>query len=173
MGLKNSGKSVLIDILLGFKTFHEGTLSIDNVPIQDYPVYRLRNVAALVRQIEFFSGTLYENLVLHRTDISVKEIHEAIHFFGLDKTFEILPDGLNTYISNSQATMSTSELKKLALIRAVLSKPELLIVDGLLDYVPQDDLKLFMEYLKNYKGMVIVTTQSETIAQHFNQVIHL
>ncbi len=173
IGDKNSGKSTLIDLLLGFAPCNNGTLKINNIPIKDYAVLQLRNHASLVRHVELFSGTVYENIVMQRKDISTDDVYWLLEKFKLNKMIEAFPEGLATQITGTHVTKPTVALIKLALIRAVITKPTLLIVDGLLDRLAQDDQKRFLDYFIDYSGTVILTTQSQYVANHFDKIIKL
>lgn len=172
-GAKGSGKSLLIDLLLGLRSFRHGVIRINDIPIQDYELQSLRNHIALVRKIELFSGTLHDNLVMHRTDIPIEDIHRAINRVKLDALVESLPEGLETFISGSQMTMSTTEMMKVMFVRAILTKPSLLIIDGVLDGMPDGDVKLMIDILKTYPATVIVTTRRKDVRKDFDAGIIL
>ncbi|MEM1244178.1 MAG: ATP-binding cassette domain-containing protein [Pseudomonadota bacterium] len=172
-GNKGTGKSLLVDILLGFRLVKTGSIQINGIPVQEYNLVDIRKYAALVRHIELFSGSIFDNLVMHRADIAIETIHKYLNEFQLTKTIEVLPDGLDTFISGSQMTMSTIELKKLMFIRAVLTQPSFLVIDATLDDLPAVDLDIFLPYLKQYPGTKIITTRRQDIASFFESVLQL
>lgn len=171
-GEKNTGKRILVDILLGLRRADQGIVRVNGVPIQDYDITKLRKQAALVREIEIFSGSVLDNIVLHRKDISLERIHSLLNKLNLELSLEHLPEGLNTFISASQKNMSNNDLIKLMFIRSLLREPELLIVDGMLDFLPEKDFSSIHSCIQSFKGTLIVTTQEEKIASLYdNRVV--
>ncbi|MEM1244338.1 MAG: ABC transporter ATP-binding protein [Pseudomonadota bacterium] len=173
LGNKGTGKSLIVDLVLGFRQAQAGVIKVNELPIQQYNLLYLRQHAALVRRIELFSASILENLLLQRTDISLDMIHGLLRQFNVANTIEALPEGLDTFISGSQMTMSSIELKKLMFIRAILTQPKLFIIDGALDNLPEVDLQLFLPYLKDHPSTLIITTRRQAIANYFDQHIIL
>lgn len=169
IGNKGSGKSLLVDLLLGLREAQQGLIRINDIPLQDYDMPTLRKYISLVRKVELFSGSLYENLVLHRDDIAIESIHKLLNQVNLTNLVEKLPEGLDTYISGSQMTMSTTELMKLMFVRALLTKPSLLIIDGTLDAMLDEDLTALKQVLCDYPATVLIMTRRQDIASSFER----
>lgn len=172
-GTYGTGKSLLIDLMLGFRDIQQGKILINDIPIKDCDVLAMRERCALLRRIEIFSGTLLQNLTLHNHNISINEVHSLITKFKLSDTINRLDNGLNTYLSGSQMTMSSNEYKKLMIIRDIITHPDVFFIDGFLDNLPQEDLDIFLPYFKDYPGTVILTTQKKAIADYFEHKVML
>jgi putative ABC transport system ATP-binding protein len=174
-GTKGTGKSVLINVILGFIPLQKGLIKINEVPLQEYPAYDLRNHFALIRSVEIFTGSILENLILHRTDISLEKIYELLKQFDLLDAIAKLPEGLHTGLPGNHKILSTIELQKLMLVRALLAKPSLILIDGALDHMSQKDFDLIQKNLIEYqpKFTLIVTTRREDIAMRFPHKITL
>lgn len=171
-GQYSSGKSLLVDLILGFREKQSGMIQINDIPISDCDILAMRERCALLRRIEIFSGTLLENLTLHNDNIEIRVIYDLIEKFNLGDTISRLENGLNTYLSGSQMTMSSNEYKKLMLIRDIITQPDIFFIDGFLDNLPDESLELFLAFFNQYPGTVLITTQRKKIASYFkNRVL--
>lgn len=173
LGKKGSGKSLLIDLILGLRSPRDGVLKINSVPVKEYNLELIRKNAALVRSIELFSGTIIDNLVMHRSDIEPARIHALIEKFGLSDLIAKLPNGLDTYISGSHHAFTYSTLMKMMMIRALLTEPYLLIIDGVLDLLEEGDLIMILNMLDEVQATMLIATQRIEIGQRFTKCISL
>lgn len=175
IGEKGSGKSVLVDLLMGFIAPSEGSIRINQIDLKEYSFSVLRGHLALVRGIEIFTGTILENLVLHRNSISLERIQDLLVQFKLVESFAKLPLGLHTQLSTIQNHLSTIELQKMMFIRSLLAEPQILIVDGALDSMSRTDIDTVIQNLKNYPKPFtwVVTTRREDIVKQFKDHLRL
>lgn len=173
IGDKGTGKSILVDFLLGFRQPETGIIRVNEIPVLEHDLKELRSHTALVRKIELFSGTVYQNLVLHRRDIPIETVHEVLSALQLNRTIEKLPQGLDTFISGSQMTMSTTELIKLMFARAILTQPSLMIIDGTLDSLPDRDVDLFLNYFGTLPATIIITTRKRQVSTFYDEYLTL
>ncbi len=136
MGPSGTGKSQLLDLLFGLRTPAEGHVSINGIDPRDLRLDALRNHVALVRDIEIFSGSLEENVHLERPNVSTSDVREALERVGLIDDILRLPDGLNTHFVETGFPLSPNQSRKLMLARAIVGRPRLLLIDGLIDAFP-------------------------------------
>jgi len=139
MGPSGSGKSRLLDLLFGLTKPAEGHVSINGIDPRDLRPDALRKHVALVRDIEIFSGTLEENVHLERPSISTSDVREALDWVGLIDELLRLPDGLNTHLVESGFPLTSNQARKLMLARAIVGRPRLLLVDGIIDVFSDDE----------------------------------
>jgi len=130
VGESGSGKSTLGKLLMRFYDPTEGGIQVDGVDLRDFSVESLRSRIGLVSQDPFlFTGTIRENIALGSPQASVEEIVEAARAAGLIEFVASLPERFETVIGERGANLSGGQRQRLAIARALLRKPELLIFD--------------------------------------------
>jgi ABC-type transport system involved in cytochrome bd biosynthesis fused ATPase/permease subunit len=128
----------------------------------------------LAANIDIAPGTIYENISLGR-NISTQEINNIIDELGITKEFSRFPDGTDTFINESGSPLSSNQLKRLMIARATVGKPNLILIDGLLDDLNETELKAAINMLQKHQQecMLIVTTRFESIAKHFDNTLDI
>ena len=130
VGESGSGKSTLLKLLTGFYEPTEGRILIDGVDMRDFELSSLRAGIGLVAQEPFiFTGTLAENIALGRPGATAAEVAEAARAAGLDEFIAGLPERYATIIGERRANLSGGQRQRLAIARALLRRPEVLIFD--------------------------------------------
>jgi len=135
-----SGKSLLLELIQGQRPLSLGHLLIDQIDPRDLRPDVLRRDVALVREVEIFEGTISENLHLERPGITNHEVQEVLQKLGLHDAILTLPDGLDTQLIPPGRPLSETQCRLLMLARAIIGKPRLLLIDGLLDQLPDQVL---------------------------------
>jgi ABC-type bacteriocin/lantibiotic exporter with double-glycine peptidase domain len=134
VGPSGSGKSVLLDILAGFREPTSGHLELDRLDLRDLDLISVRSQVAIVRSSAgIFAGTLEENLRLGRSYLSLAELRNALNIVNLNEVVISLPGGMKTELSPSGAPLSSGQAIRLCIARAMVGRPRLLILDGVLD----------------------------------------
>lgn len=136
LGLDGAGKSLVADLLAGVRLPTEGVVSLDGQPLHTLRPDELREQVVLVRGVELFMGTLAENLGFGRADISLADMERALRQVDLWDAVRALPAGLQTELQPGGAPLSTNQILRLSLARAVLTRPRLLLADRVLDALP-------------------------------------
>lgn len=173
-GAAGSGKSTLIDILCGLRTPSSGLVTMDDIDPQDLRPDVLRQQVAVVRRGEVFHGTLEENIHLHRENVATSDVRSALESAGLYKTALALTDGLHTHLDGTGAPLSTSQCDLLCLARAIAGGPRLLLIDGLLDGLADEELEhVITSLLYHHSSTVIIATGRRTIAERCDQQLRL
>lgn len=128
-GPSGSGKSALLDMLWRLRTPSSGVIRLDGRDVRDLSLESLRREVALVSRVEVVTGTVRENVQLHRPSVSADDVRRALRAVGLDESVDQLPDGLDTIIHPSTRLLTEGEMRRLMLARAIAGRPRLLVVD--------------------------------------------
>nr|WP_302600220.1 peptidase domain-containing ABC transporter [uncultured Cellulosilyticum sp.] len=130
VGESGCGKTTLVKLLLNFYPIEKGDILIDGNNILDIKKEALREHIAYVPQETFlFSGTILENLLLGTEDIGMEEVVEAAKMARAHEFINELPLRYNTHLEENGANLSGGQRQRLAITRAILKKPDILILD--------------------------------------------
>lgn len=129
VGPSGAGKTSLVDLIPRFFEPKEGEIRIDDWDIREVKIPSLRKQIAIVSQEPLvFAGTIRENLS-YANEVSEEEMRSALEKVGLWEFVASLPEGLDTYIGEKGVTLSAGQKQRLAIARALLRKPSILILD--------------------------------------------
>jgi ABC-type bacteriocin/lantibiotic exporter with double-glycine peptidase domain len=137
-GPNGSGKSTLADVLFGLRTQAAGSLRVEGIDVRALPLAALRREVALVRGVELFPGTVLDNVRLGRP-LSHADVSRALDQVGLLDELLDLPDGVNTELHPHGRPLSYRQACRLMIARAIAGRPRLVILDGALDQIDQQD----------------------------------
>lgn len=130
VGESGCGKTTLVKLLLNFYPIEKGEILIDGNNISDIKKESLREHIAYVPQETFlFSGTILENLSLGLDNPKMEEIIEAAKMARAHDFINELPLRYNTHLEENGANLSGGQRQRLAITRAILKKPDILILD--------------------------------------------
>ena len=173
-GPSGCGKSVLADLLYGVREPSRGQVLIDDHALSEVRPDVWRRHVMLLRSSELFRGTLTENVHLDHPDIDVRLVREACERLGLLEE-GVLPEGLDTMLNSTGAPLSDSQARLVTLARAVVHRPRLLIIDGLLDPLPDDVLDRALDLVcdSDAPWTLIVTSSRRSVAARCRRRIDL
>ena len=130
IGQTGSAKSTLVQLIPRLYEAVSGQITIDEVPIEEYPLEHLRDAIAMVLQKNtLFSGTVKDNLRWGKEDATDAEIEEACRIACVDEFIGKLSDGYDTELGQGGVNVSGGQKQRLCIARAILKNPKVLILD--------------------------------------------
>lgn len=130
VGPTGAGKSTLINLLMRFYEVNEGEILLDGVPIQDYDVTSFRKEIGMVLQDTWLkTGTIHENIAYGYPNATRELVMEAAQAANADFFIRQLPQGYDTYLEDAGEHLSQGQRQLLAIARAFVKLPKLLILD--------------------------------------------
>ena len=135
---RGRGKSTLLETIAALKQPDSGSVLVDGLDVREIAKAELRGQVMLVDEIEIFDGTILDNVVMSQSG-SRREARSAIDAVGLTDELAALPDGLDTRLSTGGAPLSFRQTTRLAIARAIVARPRMLLVDETLDRLGELD----------------------------------
>jgi ATP-binding cassette subfamily B protein len=130
VGPTGAGKSTLAKLVTRFYDPTEGRVLIDGHDLRDVTMRSLRRQLGVVPQEPFlFAGTIRDNIAFARPEAGDEEIFEAVRTVGLGDVVDRMPGGLDTVVHERGQTLSSGERQLIALARAFLAHPRVLVLD--------------------------------------------
>lgn len=130
VGPTGAGKTTIINLLFRFYDYHRGSITIDGIPIRNIKKQDLRSTLGIVLQETFlFSDTVKENIRYGRLNATDEEIIEAAKLANAHQFIHRMPRGYDTEVSENGSNLSQGQKQLIAIARAILSEPSILILD--------------------------------------------
>jgi ABC-type multidrug transport system fused ATPase/permease subunit len=159
VGHSGSGKSTLANLLLGLYAAGEGRILIDGAPQSAWDMRWIRRQFAVVLQDSLLlSGSISDNLRFARADATDAEIRTAAQQANAEEFIAKLPDGYATLVGERGATLSGGQRQRLAIARAILRNPPVLILDEATSALDYESERLIQEALERLgAGRTVIT----------------
>jgi ATP-binding cassette subfamily B protein len=168
VGAMGSGKTALVSLLPRLYDVTSGSVLIDGTDVRQVDPVSLRRAIALVNDDPFlFSATVHENIAYARPDASREEVVRAAQAAQAAGFIEELPDGYDTLVGERGLTLSGGQRQRLAIARAILADPRILILDDAtssVDASTEQEIKLALGELMEGRTTLIVAHRLSTIA---------
>lgn len=160
-GLSGAGKTTLVNLLLRFWEYDEGSIIIDGYDLRCYRPEDLYQVMTVVTQVtHLFNATLRENLLLGRPNASQAQVEQAVRLAQLSDFIRSLPEGYETHIGEGGLRLSAGERQRLAIARAFLQETPLLVLDeptANLDPLTEHHLLCAVEGVTRNRSLLLIT----------------
>lgn len=176
IGGTGSGKSTLVNLIPRFYDATKGQVLINGTDVKDYTLNRLRSMIGVVPQkAVLFKGTLMENLKWRKKDATIDEIETALEISQSSSFVQAFPKKYDTNILQGGKNLSGGQKQRLTIARALVSNPEILILDdssSALDFATDASLrKALKEKVKN--TTVIMVSQRASSIKNADKIIVL
>lgn len=130
VGATGSGKTTIVNLLTRYYDVNQGAILIDGKDLREYTRGSLRDCFGVVLQDTYlFSGTIADNIRYGRLDATLAEVKEAATLAKADGFIRRLPQGYHTRLTESGGSLSQGQRQLIAIARAVLADPSILILD--------------------------------------------
>ncbi len=176
IGGTGSGKTTLVNLILRLYEVKEGRILIDGHPLDRIPLSTLRENIGYVPQDSFlFSTTIAENIAFSNIELPMEDIEEAARLSHVYDDINSFPEGFNTIVGERGVTLSGGQKQRISIARALISDPNILILDDSLSAV---DTHTEDEILKNLKDVVdrrtsIIISHRVSTIQNADEIIFL
>ena len=167
VGLSGYGKSTAASLLMRFCDPDQGTIFIEGKEYRSVTPQQLRtNIAMVPQQVNLFSGTIRENLLLADPNANDEKLKEALSEAGLGSFLKTLPKGLDSDVGNAGAALSGGQRQKMGIARALLSEAQYMIFDEATSSVdPQSEREIWetIGRLSKTRTLIIISHRMSTI----------
>jgi subfamily B ATP-binding cassette protein MsbA len=167
VGHSGAGKSTLVDLMLRFYTPQQGTIHIDGYELNRVRLESLRQQIGVVpQQTVLFVGTVAENIAYGKPDATQEEIEAAARAAHAHEFIERLPEGYQTLIGDRGVRLSGGESQRIAIARALLREPRVLILDeatAALDPISERMIQRVIEEGRGKRTTLIIAHRWSTV----------
>jgi ATP-binding cassette, subfamily C, bacterial len=164
-GPSGAGKSTVADLVMGLIQPENGRILVDGLPV--VPGSWRGQVGYVAQETFLFNETVRYNLLLARPDVEEKDLLDALELAAAQGFVEKLPDGLDTVIGDRGVRLSGGERQRLALARALLRKPALLILDEATSNLDSENEKRILDSVESLHGdmtILVIAHRLSTIS---------
>lgn len=163
-GPDGSGKSTFLRVLSGNYSDFSGNILINNIPIQNYNLNNLReHFGVLLKHQDIFHATLWENIELGRKGITPNDVIDLAKSLGFENFLEQFPNGFDTVLDPTGKKIPYTNTKKILLLRALVNKPNLLLMEEPWNDLGKDLKMKVMDYILQlqHTTCIIVSNDAE------------
>ena len=176
IGGTGSGKSSIVSLIPRFYDATEGSVEIFGHPVQNYPREELRGkVSVVMQKAQLFGGTIRSNLLWGNQNASDADLWAALETAQAAEFVHSKPLGLDEPVEQGGRNLSGGQKQRLTIARALVSKPEILILDdsaSALDYATDAALRKALAALPGSMTVFIVSQRAASL-QHADQILVL
>ena len=165
----------LMEILVGQTKPAGGHALLNDYRVDAIAAESLQEKISIVRDIELFPGTVDENLRMGRENVGSAAANETVNRLGFRKTVARLEDGFATTLNISGYPLSQGQAIRLVIARALIAKPGILFIDGLLDRLSDEDIEDLLPRLSTFAETttIVVATGRQRVARWAEQCLDM
>lgn len=167
VGDSGSGKSTILNLLIGFDRPQRGRILVDGINMINLDMNQYRsNIAVVPQSVILFSGTIRENITYGIDNVIDKDILSVIKDVGLDDLVSELPEGIDTLLGEHGGTLSGGQRQRISIARALIRNPKLIIFDeatSALDSVSEKKVQNATEKMMKKSTTFLVAHRLSTI----------
>ncbi len=167
VGASGSGKSTVMNMIIGFLKPTSGDVLIDGKPIEALKLSDYRKFISVVPQnCVMFKGTIRENIVYGLKNISEERLHEVVCLANIDEFCQKLPDGIDTQVGENGSNLSGGQKQRISIARALIRDPRILVLDeatSALDNISEYHVQQAINHLTEGRTTFIVAHRLSTI----------
>jgi len=176
VGATGSGKTSIISLLARLYEYDKGSITINGVEIQKLDDDWLRkNVVFVLQEVNLFADTIYNNVTLYNSEISKEDVIEAAKKLGIHNLITSFENGYDNFLSERGNNLSSGQKQLLAILRAYIHNPLLLIFDEATSSVDSETehiIQLAINELTKNRTCIIIAHRLSTV-KNSNQIIVL
>ncbi len=169
VGATGAGKSTIINLINRFYEIDSGTISVDDVSVNQYTLESLRNQVAVVLQDVFlFSDSVLNNITLKNENISLEDVEKAAKQIGIHDFIMTLPGGYQYNVKERGAMLSSGQRQLISFLRAYMSNPSILILDeatSSVDAHAEQMIQYATETITKDRTSIVIAHRLATIKQ--------
>ena len=178
IGGTGSGKTTLIQAIPRFYDVCEGEIKVNGKNVKDYALNDLRDrIAVVLQKAVLFKGTIKENLLWGKEDATETEIYQALDRAQAREFVDKKEKGIEEMVEQGGRNLSGGQRQRLTIARALIRKPEILILDdssSALDYATDAKLRIAIKELsEESETTVIIVSQRATSIMHADKIVVL
>lgn len=175
IGSTGSGKSTIVNLIPRFYDVTNGTIRFDGIDIKKLPQKVLRdNLGFVPQQAVLFYGTIKDNLKFGKKDATDDEINQALSIAQAQHFISKLPEGLDTFVSQSGKNFSGGQKQRLSIARALVKQPEVYVFDdsfSALDFKTDVALRTALKKYTKNSAVIIVAQRVSSIIDADNILV--
>ena len=175
VGPTGCGKTTLAKLILSLYKPKEGKILLDNVNIQDYPLEVLRKHVGYIEQdIYLFPRSIKENIAFGKPDAAEQDIIKVAKLAQVDEFVQNFPNGYETIVGERGTRLSGGERQRIAIARALLTEPDIVILDdsvSAVDSETEEKIGRAIENVLKNRTTIIITHRLNTIRTSDNILV--
>jgi len=166
IGPSGVGKTTMVDIILGFYIPQSGQVCVDEVPLHELDLLKWRQMIGYVPQsFPLLHDTVYNNITMGRRDIEADDVWKILDIAGAKDFILELPNGIDEMVGEKGQRFSGGQQQRIAIARALVTKPKLLILDEATSSLDKDTEKGFLDTINTLQKEMNITVIAISHAQ--------
>jgi ABC-type bacteriocin/lantibiotic exporter with double-glycine peptidase domain len=176
-GKSGSGKTTIVNLVLGFLTENEGQVYINQQPLNSRERQKYRNRISYIKQQPFFiNDSILKNITFSDDGYDTELLAEVLSFSGIDRMLVQYPKGVHQQITESGKNISGGQRQRIMLARALYHDFDLLILDepfSEMDEAAEKEILVKLVSLRERGKMILMITHNKSSLDYCNQIIRL